>query len=69
LRLGLRALSVAPGEILGVQQRIRTIDLAEARPFAQSLLELGTPAEIEDIVAKRLLPPTSHSVVPDRLIL
>ena len=54
LGLGLRTLSVAPGEILGVKHRIRTTDLGEAHAFAQAALELGTPAEIEDLVAKRL---------------
>jgi phosphotransferase system enzyme I (PtsI) len=53
LGLGLRALSVAPGEILGVKHRIRAIDLGEAGAFAQAALALGTPAEIEDLVSKR----------------
>jgi phosphotransferase system enzyme I (PtsI) len=55
LGLGLRALSVAPGEIPGVKHRIRTIDLGEARRFAQRVLELGTAAEVEDSVATRVL--------------
>jgi phosphotransferase system enzyme I (PtsI) len=54
LGLGLRALSVAPGEILEVKQRVRTTDLRQARTFAQAVLELGTPAEIEDLMASRL---------------
>jgi phosphotransferase system enzyme I (PtsI) len=54
LGLGLRALSVAPGEILEVKQRVRTTDLRQARTFAQAVLELGTPAEIEDLMANRL---------------
>jgi phosphoenolpyruvate-protein phosphotransferase (PTS system enzyme I) len=55
LGLGLRALSVAPGEILGVKQRIRAVDLGEARAVARAAVELGTSGEIEDLLAKRLL--------------
>ncbi len=54
LGLGLRALSVAPGEILGVKHRIRTIELGEARAFARTVLELGSAAEIENLVGNRL---------------
>ena len=54
LGLGLRALSVAPGEILGIKDQIRQIDLGEARAFAQAVLELGSVAEIEAVVAKRV---------------
>jgi phosphotransferase system enzyme I (PtsI) len=46
LGLGLRGLSVAPGEILDVKARIRGTTLARARDLARRALELGSPAEV-----------------------
>jgi phosphotransferase system enzyme I (PtsI) len=53
LGLGLRALSVAPGEILAVKNRIRKTALDEARAFAELALELGSATEVETLVAER----------------
>jgi phosphoenolpyruvate-protein phosphotransferase (PTS system enzyme I) len=53
LGLGLRGLSVAPGEILTVKNRIRKTSLAEARVFAERALALGSTTEVERLVAER----------------
>ncbi len=53
LGLGLRGLSVAPGEILAVKNRIRKTTLAEARAFAERALALGSATEVESFVAER----------------
>ena len=53
LGLGLRALSVASGEILVVKNRIRKTSLEEARLFAERALALGSASEIEAFVAER----------------
>jgi phosphoenolpyruvate-protein phosphotransferase len=53
LGLGLRALSVAPGEILAVKHRIRKTALGEARAFAERALALGSASEVEGLVAER----------------
>jgi phosphotransferase system enzyme I (PtsI) len=53
LGLGLRALSVAPGEILAVKNRIRKTTLAEARAFAERALALGSATEVEALVTER----------------
>lgn len=53
LGLGLRALSVAPGEMLEVKSAIRRARLGEARRLADQALELGTVAEIEGLLQDR----------------
>jgi len=53
LGLGLRALSVAPGEILEVKNRIRKTELGEARAFAERALAVGSASEVETLVAER----------------
>jgi phosphoenolpyruvate-protein kinase (PTS system EI component) len=53
LGLGLRALSVAAGELLVVKNRIRKTNLAEARTFAEQALTLGSASEVEALVAER----------------
>jgi phosphoenolpyruvate-protein phosphotransferase (PTS system enzyme I) len=53
LGLGLRALSVASGELLVVKNRIRKTTLAEARAFAEQALALGSASEVEAFVAER----------------
>jgi phosphotransferase system enzyme I (PtsI) len=50
LGLGLRELSVAPGEMLEVKARIRDTDLAGARELARAALELGSAPEIEALL-------------------
>lgn len=50
LGLGLRELSVGPGEILEVKDRIRATNLASARALARTALELGSAAEIEALL-------------------
>jgi phosphoenolpyruvate-protein phosphotransferase (PTS system enzyme I) len=50
LGLGLRELSVAPGEMLAVKDSIRTTDLREAELTARQALELGSVAEIEALL-------------------
>jgi phosphoenolpyruvate-protein phosphotransferase len=46
LGLGLRGLSVAPGEMLDVKNRIRGTTLARARELARRALEAGSPADV-----------------------
>jgi phosphotransferase system enzyme I (PtsI) len=53
LGLGLRGLSVAPGELLAVKNRIRKTTLGEARAFAERALALGSATEVETLVAER----------------
>ena len=53
LGLGLRELSVAPGEMLEVKERIRDTDLGAARELARAALELGAAAEIEALLGGR----------------
>jgi phosphotransferase system enzyme I (PtsI) len=51
--LGLRELSVSPGELLGVKERVRAISLAEARQLAGAALELGSATEITALLDAR----------------
>ena len=53
LGLGLRALSVAAGELLVVKNRIRKTNLGEARAFAEQALTLGSASEVEALVTER----------------
>jgi phosphoenolpyruvate-protein kinase (PTS system EI component) len=53
LGLGLRELSVAPGEMVDVKHRIRETDVATARELALAALELGSGAEIEKLLEER----------------
>ncbi len=53
LGLGLRELSVAPGEILEVKGRIRATDLTAARELARAALDLASTGEIEDLLRGR----------------
>ena len=56
LGLGLRAFSVAPGELLEVKHAIRQTRLEDARTLASRALELGSIAEIEALVAGQAVP-------------
>ncbi|WP_242345390.1 phosphoenolpyruvate--protein phosphotransferase [Anaeromyxobacter terrae] len=53
LGLGLRAFSVAPGEMLEVKNAIRETRLDEARELAQQAVELGSAAEVEALLGER----------------
>ena len=53
LGLGLRELSVGPGEMLEVKDAIRRIRLDDARDLARKALELGSVAEIEALLNER----------------
>jgi phosphotransferase system enzyme I (PtsI) len=53
LGLGLRELSVAPGEMLEVKNAIRAVRLDRARELARQALALGTAAEIEALLDGR----------------
>jgi len=53
LGLGLRELSVAPGEMLEVKKAIRSIRLDEARDLARKALDQKTVAEIEALLNGR----------------
>jgi phosphoenolpyruvate-protein phosphotransferase (PTS system enzyme I) len=62
--LGLRELSVAPGDLLAVRHAVRTIDVPEAEALAREVLSLRTADEIEALLARRgarLLPPALSS--------
>jgi len=50
LGLGLRELSVAPGQMLEVKEAIRRTRLDEARKLASAALELGSAAEVETLL-------------------
>jgi len=51
--LGLRAFSVAPGEMLEVKSEIRKVTLAEATGLADEVLGLGSLAEVEAALERR----------------
>jgi phosphotransferase system enzyme I (PtsI) len=51
--LGLRAVSVAPGEMLAVKDAIRKVRVAEAQALAQEALALGSAAEIGLLLERR----------------
>jgi phosphotransferase system enzyme I (PtsI) len=51
--LGLRELSVAPGEMLAVKDAIRRVRVDRAEALAAEALELGTVAEIAALLEKR----------------
>jgi phosphoenolpyruvate-protein phosphotransferase len=51
--LGLRELSVAPGEMLAVKDAIRKARIDRAAALARQVLELGSVAEIADLIEKR----------------
>ncbi len=53
LGLGLRELSVAPGEMLEVKSAIRSITLAEATSLATEALARSTIAEVEELLERR----------------
>jgi phosphotransferase system enzyme I (PtsI) len=53
LGLGLRELSVAPGEMLEVKNAIRATRLDDAGDLARRALELGSVAEIEALLSER----------------
>ncbi len=69
LGLGLRELSVAPGELLDVKNAIRKTSLDRAHALAQAALALGTAEEVEDLLAARRLEqgPGSWRVSGERL--
>jgi phosphotransferase system enzyme I (PtsI) len=51
--LGLRELSVAPGEILAVKDAIRKVRVDKAQELARKVLELGSVAEIVELIEGR----------------
>jgi len=53
LGLGLREVSVAPGQMLQVKDAIRRTHLDEARQLAKAALELGSAAEVEALLQQR----------------
>jgi phosphotransferase system enzyme I (PtsI) len=53
LGLGLRELSVAPGELLLVKDAIRKVDMNAARALAREALELGSVAEVSALLDQR----------------
>jgi len=53
LGLGLRELSVAPGEILEVKNAIRSVTIAGARALAAEVLEVGSVVEVEALLERR----------------
>jgi phosphoenolpyruvate-protein phosphotransferase (PTS system enzyme I) len=59
LGLGLRSLSVAPGEILDVKSAVTGTSLATAGELAEHALALGTAAEVEALVSMRRSAPAT----------
>jgi phosphotransferase system enzyme I (PtsI) len=53
LGLGLRELSVAPGEMLEVKNAIRNVTIAGARALAAEALEAGSVVEVEALLERR----------------
>jgi phosphotransferase system enzyme I (PtsI) len=50
LGLGLREMSVAPGQMLEVKDAIRRTSLVDARQLARTALELGSAGEVEALL-------------------
>jgi phosphotransferase system enzyme I (PtsI) len=69
LGLGLRELSVAPGQMLEVKDAIRHTHLDEARQLATAALELGSAAEVEALLTERAPPGVRHRSKTNRLLL
>jgi phosphotransferase system enzyme I (PtsI) len=61
LGLGLRELSVAPGQMLEVKDAIRRTRLDEARQLASIALELGSAAEVEALLNEHQRAPSGHA--------
>jgi len=61
LGLGLRELSVAPGQMLEVKDAIRRTRLDEARQLASIALELGSAAEVESLLNERRAGPSGRA--------
>jgi alkyl hydroperoxide reductase subunit AhpC len=51
LGLGVRSVSVSPGEILAIKKVIRSISIERAESLAKQVLELGTVQEIKSCIA------------------
>jgi phosphoenolpyruvate-protein kinase (PTS system EI component) len=51
--LGLRELSVAPGEMLATKDAIRRVNVDRARELARQALQLGSAAEIGELLESR----------------
>ncbi len=51
LGLGVRSVSVAPGEILAIKKVIRSVSIESAESVARQVLELGTVREIKSCLA------------------
>jgi len=60
LGLGLRELSVAPGQMLEVKEAIRRTRLDDARRLASAALELGSASEVEALLKDQRPAPTSR---------
>ena len=63
LGLGLRELSVAPGQMLEVKNAIRRTRLEDARQLARVALELGSASEIEALLNEQQ-PKTDRRELP-----
>src|SRR5437016_11784561 len=61
LGLGLRELSVAPGQMLEVKDAIRRTRLDEARRLASVALEMGSAAEVEALLNEHHRMPASRA--------
>ena len=61
LGLGLRELSVAPGQMLEVKDAIRRTRLDEARRLASIALELGSAAEVEALLNEHRRAPSGRA--------
>ena len=61
LGLGLRELSVAPGQMLEVKDAIRRTRLDEARQLASIALELGSAAEVEALLNEHRRAPSGRA--------
>ena len=51
LGLGVRSISVTPGEILEIKQVIRSVSIESAEAVAEQVLEPGTVREIKSCIA------------------
>jgi phosphoenolpyruvate-protein kinase (PTS system EI component) len=55
LGLGLRNLSVAPGELLEIKQAIRAVDLGRASALAARVLEAGRTRDVKEALSSSLV--------------
>lgn len=64
LGLGLRSLSISPGEILEIKRVVRSVELPKARALAAAVLRSRTVGEVKECLAAPTHPPAIDDTAP-----